>query len=368
MGVCGSKGQGKKKEDRNIEPQEIEEQGPVKLLLLGAGETGKSTLFKQIGLLYGLNPVLQNGDDIRKIIRQNIVDAMSVLARHADMLDESFSTRITSEAAKAAKTELLSMLMCWDNNHSGDNLESDHIRTMVLEDLKTLWVEPGIRKALTLKSMFNLSFDNLPYFMEKVDEVFTRNYSPSVEDVLRCRTRTTGINEIQFDMDATHIQELGLTFPNLSFRLIDVGGQRGERRKWLRFLDNIDGIIFMSAISGYDEKMFEDENSLRLNEDLAVFADVCKNSWSKKVSVLLLLNKKDVFQNKFNAARFKQVYPQFQGATVPEACEFLKKEFESKNTRRSCDVTTKVTSVLDAEEVSEIFSHLIKEVFTNSQH
>jgi hypothetical protein len=35
--------------------------------------------------------------------------------------------------------------------------------------------------------------------------------------------------------------------------LIDVGGQRTERRKWIHYFDKCRGIIFVAALSEYDQ-------------------------------------------------------------------------------------------------------------------
>lgn len=42
------------------------------------------------------------------------------------------------------------------------------------------------------------------------------------------------------------------------FRIVDVGGQRSERRKWISAFDNVNAVIFFAAISEYDQVMAED--------------------------------------------------------------------------------------------------------------
>lgn len=39
--------------------------------------------------------------------------------------------------------------------------------------------------------------------------------------------------------------------------MIDVGGQRSERKKWLHCLDNVKMVIFLVAISEYDQTLLE---------------------------------------------------------------------------------------------------------------
>lgn len=48
----------------------------------------------------------------------------------------------------------------------------------------------------------------------------------------------------------------------LTFRVFDVGGQRSERRKWIHCFDNVESIIFITAISEYDQVLFEDETTV----------------------------------------------------------------------------------------------------------
>lgn len=48
----------------------------------------------------------------------------------------------------------------------------------------------------------------------------------------------------------------------LSNRMVDVGGQRSERRKWIHCFENVTSIIFLVALSEYDQILFESENEV----------------------------------------------------------------------------------------------------------
>ncbi len=47
-------------------------------------------------------------------------------------------------------------------------------------------------------------------------------------------------------------------------RVVDVGGQRSERRKWIQCFDDVRAVLFVCALSGYDMTLFEDGKTVRL--------------------------------------------------------------------------------------------------------
>eukprot|EP00957_Ditylum_brightwellii_P165467 12598123-Ditylum_brightwellii.AAC.1 len=68
--------------DRELERAKNEEEGKVKLLLLGAGESGKSTIFKQMRILYGTP---RTEEDLRMhgvVVRANVIVAVRKLCTH----------------------------------------------------------------------------------------------------------------------------------------------------------------------------------------------------------------------------------------------------------------------------------------------
>jgi len=44
--------------------------------------------------------------------------------------------------------------------------------------------------------------------------------------------------------------------------MVDVGGQRSERRKWIHCFDKVQAIIFLVAVSEYDQVLAEDESQV----------------------------------------------------------------------------------------------------------
>jgi hypothetical protein len=92
--------------------------------------------------------------------------------------------------------------------------------------------------------------NNLNSFFNSLDRLFTPGWLPDNQDMLHSRLRTTGITETLF--------ELG----RLSFRIMDVGGQRSERKKWIHCFEGVQCLVFMVALSGYDQSLLEDQNAV----------------------------------------------------------------------------------------------------------
>jgi len=90
-------------------------------------------------------------------------------------------------------------------------------------------------------------------FFSDIDRLFAKDFLPTDQDILRARLRTTGISETIFE-----------TGP-LTYKMFDVGGQRSERKKWIHVFDNVQVVLFLVAISGYDHVLVEDRNGVSMN-------------------------------------------------------------------------------------------------------
>ena len=48
------------------------------------------------------------------------------------------------------------------------------------------------------------------------------------------------------------------------FRVIDVAGQKNQRKKWIHFFEGVAAVIFCASLSGYAEMLEEDPTLVRL--------------------------------------------------------------------------------------------------------
>ena len=115
--------------------------------------------------------------------------------------------------------------------------------------VKELWDDGGVQECLKRAYEYQLN-DSAPYFFGEMGRILDANYVPHEQDVLRSRVQTTGIIETNFRVD------------KLIYRMVDVGGQRSERRKWIQCFDDVQAILFICALSGYDMTLFEDNKTV----------------------------------------------------------------------------------------------------------
>jgi guanine nucleotide-binding protein subunit alpha len=44
--------------------------------------------------------------------------------------------------------------------------------------------------------------------------------------------------------------------------MVDVGGQKSERRKWIHCFQDVTSILFLVSLSGYDQCLVEDKDAV----------------------------------------------------------------------------------------------------------
>ena len=143
--------------------------------------------------------------------------------------------------------------------------------------------------------------DSAAYYLNQLDRIASPHFVPTQQDVLRTRVKTTGIIETQFN------------FKGLHFKMFDVGGQRSERKKWIHCFEGVTSIIFCVALSGYDLVLAEDEEMNRMMESMKLFDSICNNKWFVETSIILFLNKKDLFEDKIRHSPLTICFPEYKG-------------------------------------------------------
>ncbi|KAJ6245568.1 guanine nucleotide-binding protein g(o) subunit alpha [Anaeramoeba flamelloides] len=340
------KRQQEKKKNKNINKQLVDEKknekNEFKMLLLGTGDSGKSTFVKQMQILYkgGFNTKIV--DLYRNIIRINLKQHMKILLKASADL----KIQLPKESV-IIQNKFLDLIknspVMWNDK--------------IIEMIKQLWEQPQIKECYKSRHHFQLP-DSSAYFFDKIDEIAKEDYQPTRDDILNCRIPTTGVKELSFNVK------------NYIWNLVDVGGQRSERRKWIHHFEDVDILIFVIALDSYSQKLFEEHSVNRMTECLSVFEQTVNNEFFKKKRLVILLNKIDLFKEKLKKVKIKEAFPDYEGENDFEhTSEYFKNKFLDIVNQKKRSVSTHLTCGTDTVMIEKIFDDIrvsIMEKFISS--
>uniref|UniRef100_A0A7N5JIL1 G protein subunit alpha 15 n=1 Tax=Ailuropoda melanoleuca TaxID=9646 RepID=A0A7N5JIL1_AILME len=222
--------------NRILLEQKKRDRAELKLLLLGTGESGKSTFIKQMRIIHGAGYSEEERKGFRPLVYQNIFVSMRAMIEAMDRLQIPFSRPESSHYA--------SLVM------SQDPYKVTTFEKRYAVAMQWLWRDAGIRACYERRREFHL-LDSAVYYLSHLERITEENYTPTAQDVLRSRMPTTGINEYCFSVQKTNL------------RIVDVGGQKSERKKWIHCFENVIALIYLASLSEYDQCLEENNQEAR---------------------------------------------------------------------------------------------------------
>ncbi|XP_076822161.1 guanine nucleotide-binding protein G(i) subunit alpha-3-like [Clavelina lepadiformis] len=326
--------------DRIIRNETKAFQEQIKLLLLGAGESGKSTVVKQMVIIHKDGFTLDDMYKYIPVVFGNILQSMSALIHAVKKLEVAYGDMEREHDARLVTDAMTSM--------------KDEISMELGDCIKRLWNDKGIKECFKRSREFHL-IDSTEYYMKNLDRIFDPDYVPNEQDILRTRVTTTGITETKF------------CFNDINFLMVDVGGQRTERKKWIHCFEDVTAIIFVVALSGYDQVLLEDEEMNRMHESMVLFDSICNNSWFSTTAMILFLNKKDLFQQKIEYSPLTICFPDYTGKNnFAEASVYIRRQFEDLNSHPDTkEIYAHFTCATDTRNIEVVFD-AVADVITKS--
>ncbi|KAL9917274.1 G protein alpha q subunit isoform X5 [Glossina fuscipes] len=370
--------------ERQLRRDKRDARRELKLLLLGTGESGKSTFIKQMRIIHGSGYSDEDKRGYIKLVFQNIFMAMQSMIKAMDMLRISYG--------KEEHSELAALIMSIDYE-TVTTFEDPY-----LSAIKTLWDDTGIQECYDRRREYQLT-DSAKYYLMDLDRVAQPDYLPTVQDILRVRVPTTGIIEYPFDLEeirfsylsdlprielpdylpteqdilrarvpTTGILEYPFDLDGIVFRMVDVGGQRSERRKWIHCFENVTSIIFLVALSEYDQILFESDNENRMEESKALFRTIITYPWFQNSSVILFLNKKDLLEEKIMYSHLVDYFPEYDGPQrdAIAAREFILRMFVDLNPDSEKIIYSHFTCATDTENIKLVFCAVKDTIMQNA--
>ncbi|KYO30953.1 guanine nucleotide-binding protein subunit alpha-13 [Alligator mississippiensis] len=311
----------------------------VKILLLGAGESGKSTFLKQMRIIHGQDWDRAAREEFRATIYSNVIKGVRVLVDAREKLHIPWGVPANQSNGD--------MMMAFDTRSAmvAQGMVETRVFLQYLPAIRALWADSGIQNAYDRRREFQLG-ESVKYFLDNLDklgesrlkprrkslnceldparpepsenditlcvgDLYTkklsassleiRDYLPSQQDILLARRPTKGIHEYDFEIK------------NVPFKMVDVGGQRSERKRWFECFDSVTSILFLVSSSEFDQVLMEDRLTNRLTESLNIFETIVNNRVFSNVSIILFLNKTDLLEEKVQKVSIKDYFPEFEG-------------------------------------------------------
>ncbi|KAL9547540.1 hypothetical protein MBANPS3_006115 [Mucor bainieri] len=328
--------------DTQIKQAKADSQREIKLLLLGAGESGKSTVLKQMKLIHDGGYSQEERDEFKEIIYSNTVQSMHVILEAM----EKMQVPLEDQAVGNKYRDIVWALP----------IQVQSLSAEVTEAIRYLWKDKNLQSVYDRNQEYQLN-DSAKYFFDSIDRIGDSAYSPTDQDVLRARVKTTGITETTFRIG------------EFTYRMFDLGGQRSERKKWIHCFENVMAIIFMVALSEFDQVLIEDEHMNRMKESLLLFDSICNSKWFKKTSIILFLNKIDIFREKIEHNHLlSDTFPEYKGAnTYQETSQYLMQRFLALNKESATkQIYTHFTCATDTAQMEFVMNAINDIIIQNN--
>jgi len=160
MGICGSSQEKTPEAKKNEEVHQILVKSAIKnkevnkLLLLGPGESGKSTLFKQMITLYGKG--FSDTEKIKYItlVHAHVLNSIKTLCQQSDALQEKGIKNTGVELKNRQSKDILERLQ---------SVEDERLDPALAPHIRALWEDPGIQITYQHQAMYYLT-DSASYF------------------------------------------------------------------------------------------------------------------------------------------------------------------------------------------------------------
>ncbi|KAF8191193.1 guanine nucleotide binding protein, alpha subunit [Pholiota molesta] len=338
---------------------------PIKILLLGQSESGKSTTLKNFQLMYDQKSFRAERGSWRAVIQLNVVQSIRMILDAMDRaqkydhseqpspqtakknlahlssellnvkmrltplleVERTLIRRITGGGSElmpqtrtiptapfskpALKEIAINSTIPWKNAFNRLNRTTDQrasfdsadgidwedredpwpILNECMQDMIYLWNNPSIKQLLVRQK---IKADDLNgYLLDSLDRVAGAHYVPTDDDILRARLKTLGVSEHRFKITTNGLVR--------DWKVYDVGGHRSQVTAWAPFFDDMDAIIFLAPISGFDQVLEEDQRVNRLEDSIKLWTMIVTNQLLKNTNIILFLNKIDIFRTKLSS-------------------------------------------------------------------
>ncbi|KAJ7110465.1 guanine nucleotide binding protein, alpha subunit, partial [Mycena epipterygia] len=258
------------------------------VLLLGSSNSGKSTLLKQMLFINGAVSDRSDIDSYRQLVLEETMRELHRLAESLPELGLSLPDELSANKYHIPRSG-------WDYPWGRTVLEG------LLGTCTALLNDPAIQNALRRGDEIGLQ-ENLSYFLTALPRVFSPSYNPTQQDILHLRVKSTGITTTNVRAGA-----IEMLLMDVSIAIIYL-----SEKKWVHVFPDVTTVVFVVSLSGYDRHL-EDNPINQIQEDLTLWESIAGTRWFKGTSMILCLNKEDLFKKKILSSHLVDYFPDFKG-------------------------------------------------------
>lgn len=311
----------------------------LKILLLGGGESGKSTILKQMKILHTNGFTDADKAHAKKMVIRNTLEIIQSLATACRDLKIPYENPEVCDPIAAKMIDI--------------DISEEDVDPSVATEIQTLYADKGLKSAFDKNDQFHL-LDNATYFLDKVVDMFKPDYQPSTQDILRVRSTTTGIVETAFKKEDT------------LFKVYDVGGQRGERKKWVHVFEEVTAIMYIASLADYNLTLIEDPSRNRMAESLDLFEGLVSQTWFKDTAIFLFLNKDDIFKEKVSKVDMGKTWPKYTGGhDYEKAKDYIEGMYRDRDPVPTRSLFTHVTDATNTKNIDFVWEASKKAIIEN---
>ncbi|KAK7043951.1 Guanine nucleotide-binding protein alpha-2 subunit [Paramarasmius palmivorus] len=324
--------------DQRIEVDAKRFRRECKVLLLGLSDSGKSTIFKQIKIIHGITT--EERKDYTHTIYSNVLDSIRTII----IMLRKYQLDVGLEDENRSLVDIIM------------GSKSPGLTEGIARAIDKLWRDPVVAKLLEEHGAEFYLIDSACYFFNEILRIGSPTYTPNDADILQAGKKTTGITETRFTMG------------QLSIHMLEMDDRRSERRKWIHCFESVTSIIFCAALSDYDQVLLEEKSQNRMEETLVLFESIVNSRWFLRTSIILFLNKTDVFKRKLPKEPLEKYFPEYTGGSdINKAAKYILWKFMQSN-RASLSVYPHLiqANVIDRTIIQLVFAAVKETVLQNA--
>jgi len=317
----------------------------IRVLLIGSKESDKDLIWMQMKGLH-----LEAITEAERVgFREKIQSSILRYVRGVVLLCEDLNIELNTSNCSIAEE--------FKSNSSVSNGSS--LTRDMAEKITRLWADIGIKEAhrrYEERYRSQISKRNAEHFLNSIDRFVGDDFEVTDDDILK----------LDFITPINGVRELEFAIENCSYVMTDVSGQHGDIKKWLPCFEGVTAVIFCAPLDEYDMCLPEHRCIHLMEETLKNYDMLVTSKWfPKSTAFILLLTRKDIFEEKINKGiPLQHCFPDYCGKTFDQACGYIKSRFTYRYDRNiHCHITTG-----DNTENIRIIFNAIKDVLLSSSY